>query len=374
MRIFLPVGLMVALAVAGPVAAQATSGTAVPASLLLTREVSHGVVVTPTTAPREPGLAQRLPKELLKSGENQFFTFNAENDSITSQSDRHYTNGVRFTYLDMRDKPPSFTRALDTWLPFYEETDQTAVYYSFGQNMYTSDDIKVKNPPQGQRPYAGWLYGSVGLSTLVDNHVDDVELTLGVVGPLSLAEQTQKTWHRFVGADKPQGWDTQLKNEPGLVLSWNRRWPEFFVADGGGWFIAAEPDVGLTAGNIYTNANAGFNMRFGPSDARWQDAPVRVRPGQPGSGFFARPDGFFNWYLFAGANGRAVARNIFLDGNTFTSSRHVEKNPLVGDLNVGAAATFGRVRLTYTNVYRTKEYNGQAKNDIFSTVSVGYRF
>src|SRR3569832_53131 len=51
----------------------------------------------------EPHLADRAPAEIFAPGENQFFTFNAENDSITSHSDRHYTNGVRFSYYDLRD-------------------------------------------------------------------------------------------------------------------------------------------------------------------------------------------------------------------------------------------------------------------------------
>lgn len=322
----------------------------------------------------EPDLAEKIPAKVFAAGENQFFTFNGENDSLTSHSDRHYTNGVRLSYLDLRQKPPSFTRALDKWIPFFEITDQTAVSYSVGQNIYTPDDIKVTNPGPGQRPYAGFLYGSVGLDTLVDNHVDSLNVTLGVVGPAAGGELVQKTWHRFVGAERPQGWDHQLKNEPIVGVAWDRSWPEWMVLDSGDWFVSATPDVGATVGNAYTFANTGFNVRFGPSDARWQSTPERIPPAMPGSGFFAKPDEWFSWYLFTGVNGRAVARNIFLDGNTFSESAHVEKKNYVGDFNAGVAATFGRVRVTYTNVYRTKEYDGQKKGDIFGTLNVGYRF
>jgi hypothetical protein len=41
-------------------------------------------------------------------------------------------------------------------------------------------------------------------------------LTVGVVGPASFAEQTQKRIHEIVNADEPRGWNTQLKNEPGV--------------------------------------------------------------------------------------------------------------------------------------------------------------
>lgn len=53
--------------------------------------------------------------------------------------------------------------------------------------------------------------------------------------------------------------------------------------------------------------------------------PPRIQPSLPGSGFFVPPQDRFGWYLFAGVEGRAVARNIFLDGNTFRDSRSVDK-------------------------------------------------
>ena len=56
----------------------------------------------------------------------------------------------------------------------------------------------------------------------------------------------------------------------------------------------------------------------------------------PGGGYFRRKKGF-NWYLFAGLEGRAVFRNIFLDGNTFTDSHSVDSKHFVGDIQAGLA-------------------------------------
>jgi hypothetical protein len=66
------------------------------------------------------------------------------------------------------------------------------------------------------RPYAGWLHGSAGLIAETGRRLDQLELTVGVVGPASLAEQTQKRIHEIVNADEPRGRNTQLKNEPGV--------------------------------------------------------------------------------------------------------------------------------------------------------------
>jgi hypothetical protein len=86
------------------------------------------------------------------------------------------------------------------------------------------------------------------------------------------------------------------------------------------------------------------------------------------------PSESLQWEIFAGAEGRAVARNIFLDGNTFADSHSVDKKPFVADLNAGFAFTLGRARISYTAVYRTREFDGQQDASVFGGISVGYNF
>ncbi len=69
-----------------------------------------------------------------------------------------------------------------------------------------------------------------------------------------------------------------------------------------------------------------------------------------------------------------IARNLFLDGNTFESSRHVTKMNLVGDISFGAAVTFDAFRLAFTRVIRSREYKTQAKQDQFGAVDLTFRF
>lgn len=63
---------------------------------------------------------------------------------------------------------------------------------------------------------------------------------------------------------------------------------------------------------------------------------------------------------FVGIDGRAVARNIFLDINTFRDSRSVDKDPLVGDLQFGIAVTWKNVRPGCTHVLRTREFESRS--------------
>jgi hypothetical protein len=115
-------------------------------------------------------------------------------------------------------------------------------------------------------------------------------------------------------------------------------------------------------------------MRLSPADSKWQDTPIRVRPSMPGTGIYEIPKNKWSWELFSGLEGRAVARNIFLDGNTFAKSYSVEKKPFVADATAGVAMTYNKARISYTLVYRTKEFVLQDSPEIFGAVSLGIRF
>ncbi len=82
----------------------------------------------------------------------------------------------------------------------------------------------------------------------------------------------------------------------------------------------------------------------------------------------------FSWYAFAGASGRAVARNIFLDGNTFVDSPSVEKNPFVADFQIGVAGIYRGVRITLSEIFRTPEFKEQRGSDRFGSLTLSARF
>ena len=99
--------------------------------------------------------------------------------------------------------------------------------------------------------------------------------------------------------------------------------------------------------------------------------PTRIYPGTGGSEWF-ETDGSpgCHCYLFAGVEGRAVARDIFLDGNTFRDSVSIDKENFVYDLKLGAAAVIGAARLSFTHVFRSREYKGQPKPDQFGSIAL----
>lgn len=318
-------------------------------------------------------LKDRVPKELLNS-DTDFLTFTIENDNFGNGSDKNYTSGVRLTYFDYGAKPAGFADILDRYVPTFKINETTSTYYSFGQNLYTPENIQARTPDPNDRPYAAFLYVSAGLTSLTDNHVDDLEATIGIVGPWALGEQTQKFIHKVLEADDPSGWNHQLRNEPGLILSWQRQWPESYTVDIDGLTFRAAPHTGVTLGNVYTYGSGGLSFQLTPAQYKWQSNPLRVRPAIPGSGYFSVPENQFAWSLFAGVEGRAVGHNIFLDGNTFQDSPSVDKKYLIADANAGVSFTYGKAQLSYTINWRSKEFKGQKDPSIFGAVSLGYRF
>lgn len=304
------------------------------------------------------------------------FSLMLENDVFGSGTDRHFTHGTKLSYttrehLPDEDDPIGMVAGL---IPFWPAGARARATYALGQNIYTPDDIADPNPRPDDRPYAGWLYVSGGLIAVAPDasRSDAVVLELGVVGPASLAEDTQTTWHDWFDFQDPNGWDHQLENEPGFALLYEHTravWRDEII---GGLSADLVPNAGFALGNVATYLSAGATVRIG-GDLTADLGPPRIRPSLPGSSFIQGDQGF-NWYTFASVGGRLVGRNIFLDGNTFTDSQSVDKKLLVGDIQAGLAMMWTDWRLTYTYVLRSKEFDTQDRIDKFGALSLSYRF
>ena len=300
--------------------------------------------------------------------------FQEENDLFGDGSDQHFTHGMLLTLLTPPDsKHPGMTEMFDL-LPFFEHGRKLRFSFGLGQNMYTPQDITRRTPDPSDRPYAGWLYGSAGIVSESDSGVlESLELNLGMIGPAAFAEDVQTTFHEWINSPRPEGWSHQLKNEPGAVLYYESKQRVKKQNPDGMLQYDFTPHIGGALGNVFTYAAAGATFRFGdglPSDY----GPPRIRPSLPGSGFFETTGQAFGWYFFGGFEGRVVARNIFLDGNTFANSASVDRNWLVGDLQGGLVLTFKQTRIAYTHIVRSKEFDGQDQSDQFGAISVSFAY
>lgn len=296
------------------------------------------------------------------------FTMYFENDTFTG-TDQHYTNGLKFSWLsaDLVDwGQTGWRKTFVDLLPYVNRTGgQKNIGLALGQNIYTPRDITRTNPDLTDRPYGGWSYLELAFVSKTPAVSDTIAIQAGIVGPHSLAEDSQRLVHQWTANTRPRGWDYQLRDEIGVNVSYERRWRLYARSLYQTVGIDLVPHAGVSLGNVQTYANAGGTVRVGlnlPSDFGVQLARPGSVGGTPADDLDPRValDRNFSVFVFGAADGRAVARDIFLDGNTFRSSRSVTKEPFVADLSVGVGLIAGRWQLTYTQVWRTREFTTES--------------
>lgn len=335
--------------------------------------------------------AETAPAEAPSLTPDQTWTANFyfEND-LFSDTDQQYTNGVRLSFvspgidsfIDDPDLPGWMRDANRLLAPLDPEPVRLGedvsrrLIFTLGQLMYTPEDRERTRVDPTDRPYAGWLYMGFGYHTQTRNRMNSFEVNLGMVGPAALAQESQDFIHDLRGIDKFDGWHNQLRNEPGLQLVYEHknRWLRYSL--GKGWEHEVLLHAGGSLGNVATYLNAGSEYRIGkhlPHDF----GTSALRPGGdnsvPGQG---DPRFRHDWGIhgFVSVDGRWVLQDIFLDGNTWRSSHSVEKEPLVGDIAFGVAATWQQWKLSYARIYRTRQFETQQGNHNFGSLAVSYTF
>ena len=305
------------------------------------------------------------------------FTFQFENDFVHG-TDQYYTNGLKFSWIspdiskdDECNTVYRYARSFLQRIRYDESTRSSRISATIGQNIYIPTEDLSLAQLRNDRPCAGWTYVGTAIHTTDGYTLDTWEIQLGIVGPDAFAEDTQRLIH---GTQ----WHYELKNEPGLTLSGERKWR---VHENLHTPIAYDviTHAGITVGNVTTFINAGGEIRAGcniPKDfgtatirrAGYTRIPAHA-PDRP-----VNEEEHVGWYLFAAIDGRIVARDIFLDGNTFTDSPSVEKELCVADVTAGIAVTMNGITLSVAHVMRTEEFAGQESDHQFGSILLSFPF
>ncbi len=288
--------------------------------------------------------------------EDATYTLVIENDYVFNQ-DRDYSNGMQLDYVSPAMKNRS---GLSGHLArrFLGADDNTPLRkrVAIGHYLFTPDDTNGPDAPDGQHPYAAYLYGTFGvLAEKGDNRLDSLHIQAGLVGPEAQGEQLQEAVHDIFNDDVASGWDSQLDTELAFSVTYDqaRKYELFKVGPLESDFIA---NAGGSVGTLLTQAHVGANWRMG-FDLSDDFGPVKLYPYVSAGQWDNQNLG--SGYVFLGATGRAVARNIFLDGNTFTDSQSVDKEFLVGDWHAGAVVQVGVGQVSFTYQERGKSYETQ---------------
>ena len=137
--------------------------------------------------------------------------------------------------------------------------------------------------------------------------------------------------HRLLSSEPQRGWAHQLGFEPGILLRYREGYPVQRPVRGLG-AARLVPRWSVSLGNVRTAADAGASLRIGRAAGVYAEAAAREE-----------------W----------VARDLFLDGNTFRGNSSARKLSRVaeGQLAIGYRARAWAAE--YRATLRTREYRAQ---------------
>ncbi len=196
---------------------------------------------------------------LAQNEEASFINLSVENDLFIFKgdaTDRYYTNGVRLDYFFEKK-----TRRFPSSLLLKISDDKNVYGWGIAQYMFTPSRIDIPAVQYNDRPYAGTLFTIHSLSSNDYSKKLKVtsELYLGVMGPLSLAEETQIWVHGLFNYTKPEGWGNQVPND--IVINYNLRLEKEMIYVPEKLFVTGTLET--YNGTLYNAMGAGFILRAG---------------------------------------------------------------------------------------------------------------
>lgn len=285
-------------------------------------------------------------------------SFYFENDTYFN-TDYDYTAGLKLSYLYHVKNP---RKNIFDFSPLNFGGADTYRSFAMVHQMYTPKDIEEAALIENDRPYAGWTYFEIGLHKSSTTHLRTLNLKLGIIGPLSGAEQLQNFTHDTIGSPHINGWDNQINNELGINIKYTHKW-RFIDSDNGGFESSLIPFTEIELGNVNIQTTAGFSMRIGhniPKDFGVSSIDIGGDDGVPSyqeNLISNKKD--WSYSLNMHCAGSYVAKDIFLDGNTYTNSHSIEKKNIIGYYGFGFSIRYKRFIFDFIQTFNTKKFNSE---------------
>ncbi|MDT8318306.1 MAG: lipid A deacylase LpxR family protein [bacterium] len=305
-------------------------------------------------------------------------SFTLENDLFTpDKTDRYYTSGMRLSFISSTFDEFNDENSYGWMREFFGDMDlisadgyRRVVASGVGQIVITPDDITKTEDQPDDLPYAGLLYGFYSMNGQRAGRAETLSFMLGVIGPLSMAEESQKFLHKISGSHEPKGWRHQLKNELAINLSYDRRYLLTSYRPGNYWDIDLVGTGALYLGNVITGANLSMAVVLGREHSF---NPLSIRPDIIGRDSIAVNGSTRTGpFLLAGAGTDYWLRSFYLDGNILGDGSSLDKKPLVYNRFFG----FGYNWLSFSAhigwVKHTQLFEGQKKGMEYGSINFSW--
>ena len=293
---------------------------------------------------------------------NQPHTFRIylDNDFLNfrgSGTDRYFTNGIRIDYFYAKQRKPKFPSFL-----LLNISENNNIYgWGLAQFMFTPKHIDISEIQYGDRPYAGALYAIHSLQSI--NPIEKVKVTtemfFGVIGPWSLADESQTWVHGAINYTIPQGWDNQVAND--IILNYNIIIEKQLLNPSKRILLVGV--VETFSGTLYNAAGMGFMLRIGKFNNYFEGA----------SNSQGTPKNKFQIYVFMRPVARVVLSNALLEGGLIyqmtaqTGAYTLDKDQierLTVLYDVGLNFEMPKFSISLSQKIRTAEFKGQYVQEV----------
>jgi lipid A 3-O-deacylase len=125
-----------------------------------------------------------------------------DNDVFTSRErDQYYTSGLYVYFRWLSNRKIKKYKIINS--------------ISFHQRIYTPKRVSWDDPAEFDRPYAGILGFSFNQEFyLKQKNYLKTSFEVGLMGPNTLTDDFQITWHKVLNIPLPAGWEYQIANSP----------------------------------------------------------------------------------------------------------------------------------------------------------------
>ncbi|MEL7463289.1 MAG: lipid A deacylase LpxR family protein [Pseudomonadota bacterium] len=288
----------------------------------------------------------------------------AYNDFFGDGKDRYLTGGVQATFA---------ARQSDLFNEPLIGGDSYLIIQGGGRS-YTPADISARNPAADDRPYAGYVYGSIGVARVTG--ADDAltqttaQLEIGATGPMLGFEGIQNDIHDMMSLPKARGWDTEIGNEIYATVRAERMWRRFGSV--GVYETEFAPFARVDVGMAENSATLGVEVAVGDRLGRG----LKVRESALGASYAAirTPDQDTAWRMYAGGDVKVVATDAVLDGGFFRDGRSVAKTTFRYRARAGFDIATGPVTIGYGVHLLGPEFEAQDDPQLVGAFTLTVRF
>lgn len=278
---------------------------------------------------------EKFSKEIKLTTDNDLY--------VSTKRDRYYTNGFFLSYR--------YLTKLTS-----EKLEKRIFEWKIGHEMYTPNRSTVTKINQHDRPFAGYLFGSFGVSRVYKKQrILNTSIQIGTIGPNAFSEEIQDFIHSIYGFKEVVGWKHQIANAFGLNFS-----IEYLQFLGKGktnrtditWITKSR------IGTVYTDISSGVIARLGfePLASLLNSIAFGSHLNNLESTFKREIESYF----FIKPMFRYAFYDATLQGSFLNKTSEITKEliPFVFDVAIGYHFTANRFNFGYTFNYNTSKSKG----------------